>query len=601
MLDRRQLLAAGAAAIAAPAFAQPGDPVGQLNALMDDVFQRMLEESPELVSRLGFDKGERQGAKSRLDDRSAAAVARAKALSADALKRLKAIDRRPLSGMDAVNYDSMAYMTGVAVEADSAFDYGAPGGGSPYVLSQLSGCYRETPDFLGNTHVIETKADCDAYLARLEAFATCLDQESERARRDHARGVIPPDFALERALEQMRPLRDSAPAASPLVTSLADRAKAKGLDGDYGARAARIFSDKVVPALDRQIAVVKAAQGKAWHEAGVWKQPDGAAYYENALRGYTTTSLTPEEIHQTGLDQARELSARAEEILRAQGMTQGSVAERIQALYRDPKHHFPNTDAGKTQLLARLNEHLEEMQARLPEAFSTLPKAPLNIQRVPAYIEAGAPGGYYNQASLDGSRPAIYWINLRDTAEYPDWTLKTLTYHEGVPGHHLQISLQQEADLPLIRKMQFISAHGEGWALYAEELAQEMGMYEGDPLGELGYLQAALFRAGRLVVDTGMHAKRWSREQAIATMRSIDGSPEAAAATEIERYCIWPGQACSYMVGKLTWLRLREKAKATLGARFDLKAFHDWGLLPGVMPLTVLESVIDGRIAAAKA
>ncbi|HYD44339.1 MAG TPA: DUF885 family protein [Phenylobacterium sp.] len=601
MLNRRELLAAGASAVAAPAFAQASTPVAQLNKLMDDVFNQMLDDSPELVTRLGFDKGPRAAAKSKLDDVSAAGVARSKARTAETLRRLKAIDRAPIAGMDAVNYDSMAYTTGVEAEADARFDYGYPGAGNPYVLSQLNGSYRETPDFLANQHTIETKADADAYLARLQAFAKGLDDETARARADHAKGVIPPDFAIERAIQQLTPLAAYAPDKSPLVRSVADRAREKGVAGDYEAQAAKIFRDEVVPALGRQIAALAAAQPKAWHDAGVWKQPDGEAYYAISLKGSTTTSMTAEEIHQTGLDQARRLSERAEALLRAQGMTQGTVGERLQALFKEPKHHYPNTDPGKEQLIADLNAMVKQLTARLPEAFATLPKAPLSIQRVPKYLEAGAPGGYYNQASLDGSRPAIYWINLRDSAEVPKWTLKTLTIHEGVPGHHLQISLQQEADLPLIRKAEFISAHGEGWALYAEELAKEMGFYENDPLGELGYLQAALFRSARLVVDTGMHAKRWSREKAIETMSSIDGSPTATATTEIERYCVWPGQACSYMVGKLTWLRLREKARAALGDRFDLKAFHDWGLLPGVMPLAVLESVIDRQIAAAKA
>ncbi|MDP3382590.1 MAG: DUF885 domain-containing protein, partial [Phenylobacterium sp.] len=208
---------------------------------------------------------------------------------------------------------------------------------------------------------------------------------------------------------------------------------------------------------------------------------------------------------------------------------------------------------------------------------------------------------YYNRPALDGSRPGIYWINLRDSAENPSWTLKTLTYHEAIPGHHLQRSLQQEADIPMLRRIAGFSPYSEGWALYSEQLALEMGMYENDPLGELGQIQASLFRAARLVVDTGIHAKRWSREQAIETMTSIDGSPTSSAATEIERYSVWPGQACSYMVGKLTWLRLRAKAQTALGDRFALPAFHDATLLSGAMPLTVLESVVDRHIAARRA
>ena len=228
----------------------------------------------------------------------------------------------------------------------------------------------------------------------------------------------------------------------------------------------------------------------------------------------------------------------------------------------------------------------------MPQYFGVLPKTKVVIRRVPVATEAGAPGGYYNAGSLDGSRPGAYYINLRDTAEVPSWTLPTLTFHESIPGHHLQLSLQQEAGLPLIRKVVWFSAYGEGWALYAEQLAEEMGMYQDDPLGQVGYLHDAMFRAVRLVVDSGMHGMRWSREQAVKYYTDALGDPEASAITEVERYCVWPGQACSYMVGKLTWLRLRERAKASLGPKFDIREFHDAGLLPGATPLAVLDGVI---------
>ncbi len=251
----------------------------------------------------------------------------------------------------------------------------------------------------------------------------------------------------------------------------------------------------------------------------------------------------------------------------------------------------------EAKLLEDLNAKVAVVQARLPAWFRTLPRAKVEIRRVPAYTEGAAPGGYYNQGALDGSRPGAFYINLRDTAEVPSWALPTLTYHEAIPGHHLQLSLQQEAGLPLIRKLVWFEAYGEGWALYAEQLAAEMGLYDDDPMGRIGYLHDALFRAVRLVVDSGLHQKRWSREQAVAYYTGALGDPEAAAITEVERYAVWPGQACSYMVGKLTWLRLRERARARLGARFDIRDFHDAGLTAGAVPLTVL----DGLVAAYEA
>jgi uncharacterized protein (DUF885 family) len=559
------------------------------------MFAEALAESPLFTTSLGLDTGAHADAKSKLDDQSIGQLEHLRALNASDLKALQAIDRSQLTGMDAVNYDAVIFATATTAEADRQFPYGAQGAGSPYVISQLTGSYQVVPSFLATQHTIVTKADADAYLARLEAFATAMDQETERTRRDVGLGVIPPDFIIDRTLTQMQGLQ-VAPEKSPLVSSVADRAKAKGIAGDYAGQASKIYSDKVMPALSRQVALMHELRPKAGHDAGVWRLPEGEAYYAVSLKQGTTTTMTPAEVHQMGIDQARVLAARADVILKKQGMTKGSVGQRIHALYQDKRYQYENTDAAKVKLIEDLNGLVRAMQVRLPQYFATLPKATVEIRRVPKFIEAGAPGGYYNNASLDGSRPGIYWINLRDTAEVPRWSLPTLTYHESIPGHHLQLSLQQEADLPMIRRAAYYPAYGEGWALYAEQLAQEMGVYENDPLGEIGYLQAALFRAARLVVDTGIHAMRWSREQAIATMAEIDGEPVSSAATENERYCVWPGQACSYMVGKLTWLRLREKARTTLGPKYDIRQFHDAGLLAGNMPLTALEGVIDGYI-----
>jgi uncharacterized protein (DUF885 family) len=310
--------------------------------------------------------------------------------------------------------------------------------------------------------------------------------------------------------------------------------------------------------------------------------------------------MGPSEIHKAGLDVVQDYTARIDEIMKTQGMTQGTVGERLRAMYSDPKLRYPNTDEGKEKLIADLNKKVQTVRARLPQYFGVLPKADVAIKRIPKYSEAGQPGGYYLPPSLDGARPGTYYINLRDTAEVPGWTLPTLTYHESIPGHHLQGSIQQEASLPIIRKISFFSAYLEGWALYAEQLADEMGMYDGDPLGRIGYMHDAMFRGVRLVVDTGMHAMRWSREQALKYYVDALGDQDASAVTEVERYCVWPGQACSYMLGKLTFLRLRDKARAALGPRFNIRDFHDAVLLCGAVPLTVLDDVVDNYIAAKK-
>jgi len=523
--------------------------------------------------------------------------------------RIQLIDRSALSGMDGVNYDTMFYDLETADAANRLRDYGNGGVGSgsgpisaaagqPYVISQLSGAYSTIPDFLDSQHSIETKADADAYLARLEAFAAAMDQDAEVVRHDVAEGVIPPDFSIAGALEQMNALRSVAADQSVLSMSVAKRAKDKNIAGDYGADAAKIVSEKVYPALDRQIALMRELQPRATHDAGVWKFPDGDSYYFDSLTYWTTSSMSPTEIHKAGLDVVEDYTARIDAIMKAQGMIQGTVGERLRAMFTDPKYQYPNTDDGKDKLIADLNKKVEAVRARLPQYFGVLPKADVVIKRIPKYTEAAQPGGYYQDPSLDGSRPGTYYINLRDTAEVPSWTLPTLTFHESIPGHHLQGSIQREASLPLARKVSFFSAYLEGWALYAEQLADEMGLYENDPFGRIGYMHDAMFRGVRLVVDTGMHAMRWSREQALKYYMDTLGDQEASAATEIERYAVWPGQACSYMLGKLEFLKLRDKARAALGPRFNIRDFHDAVLLCGAVPLSVLDDVVDNYIAA---
>jgi uncharacterized protein (DUF885 family) len=345
------------------------------------------------------------------------------------------------------------------------------------------------------------------------------------------------------------------------------------------------------------MALMQGLRPKAVHDAGVWRLPDGEAYYAMALASQTTSTMTPQEVHKLGLDITQELHARADALFKKIGKTQGSVAERYAELFKDPKYIYPNTDEGKAKEIADLNKLVQAMQKRLPQYFGELPKTPLEIRRIPPATEAGA-STHYTDGSLDGTRPGIYWLNLRDTGEAPYWDMPTTTFHEGIPGHHLQLTLQKQADLPMLRKAGGFGAYIEGWALYSEQLAQEMGFYADDPAGELGYIHDALLRSGRLVTDTGIHALRWDREKAVQTLHEIDGDPIALAGQEIERYACNPGQACSYMVGKVTILRLREKAKQALGPRFDIRQFHDAVLLAGAMPLTVLERVVDSYIAS---
>ena len=610
-LDRRRLLftaAAGAAlsaagqslaapqAAAAPAAASGAQ--GQLNTLMDRIFQEMLMESPETLTSLGMDKGPMAAMKARLDDRSQAKIDADKADFRQAMTDLNAINRAELSGASRIHFDTLKFF-GDTVMTGYDFPYGGGFFPSPYTVSQLGGAYQGIPDFLDSQHAIETTEDAEAYLSRLEAFGTALDQETERMKADFAAGAVPPDFIIAKTLTQMNALIDTPVDQLTLVASIARRAGEKGLAGDWKGRAEAIVNASVLPALNRQANAFKAVQPQATHDAGVWRLPNGAAFYDFGIRTYTTTTMSGDEIHEMGLAQLAELSSRADAILKAQGMTQGSVGARIGALGKDARFIYPNTDEAKEELLRDLNGQMEAMARRLPDYFGRIPKSPVEVRRVPKAIEAGAPGGYYNSPALDGSRPGYYYINLRDTAEWPKWTLPTLTYHEASPGHHHQIALQQENDdAPMLMKVMGFSAYSEGWGLYAEQLADEMGVYENDPWGQIGYLQSMMFRATRLVVDSGLHHKRWSREQAIRFMVDAIGDQESSVTTEIERYCVWPGQAASYKVGHTTISQIREAAKRKLGPKFDIKSFHDTLLGVGGVPLEVLKQVMDEWVAA---
>ena len=605
MFDRRTLLATLAATTAmagirSPARAMAAEaPSGEgarLTRIYERAYDMLVETNPEFATALGLDKGDNATAKAKLNDRSPAGIRRDHDLYRTGLKELKTIDPAKLSGMDLVNYETFRGPWEDYVKAYDTFDYGLHSWPEPHPVTQLSGTYRSIPDFLINQHSIANAADAEAYLARCADFAVQLDNETGRIKDDHVAGVIPPDFVIDRTLGQFDRIWAPTPPANGLTANIA--AKTKDIPGDWAARCAAIVRDRIYPAMRRQAGELRDVRPRATHDAGVWRLPKGDEYYAYALRYATTTSMSAEELHKLGLERVAELSARADAIFKAQGMTKGTVAERMRALGKDPRFLYPNTDAGKEKLIAELNAQMQAMQARLPEAFGRLPKARVEIRRVPADIEDGATGGYYQIPALDGSRPGAYYINLRDTAENPSWTLPTLTYHEASPGHHHQIALAQEAEgIPRLRRLPSYSVYTEGWGLYAEQLADEMGVYENDPWGRLGYLQSYMFRAARLVADTGLHHYRWSREKGIAYYNETLGTPEPSNITEIERYCVWPGQATSYMVGQVKWVAIREKARQALGAKFDLAGFHDTALAAGAMPISVLEKLIDRWVA----
>jgi uncharacterized protein (DUF885 family) len=604
-MDRRSFLStAGAAALATPfaslepfaALAQSaGSGDAALNALFERIFQEQVRTSPFLATYTGLDKGELAGLKSQLDtrpDRQARLeeIARTNKF----IGWLEAVPPASLSQAAALNREVILWDFRTSNVGPERFDIGNPQ--SPYVISQQDGAYFSIPDFLHSAHTVETAADAEAYLSRLSQFATVLDNETEEQRRQAARGFLAPAWSLDLALEQMRKLREPAPAANGMTTSLSERAAAKNIGGDWKGRAARIVADQVYPALDRQIAAIVALRPTSRPGDGIWRVPGGGEIYAAALAEATTTTMGAEEIHQLGLQQVAEISAELDTILRGAGYSNGSVGERLTALNKSPDQLYPNTDAGRAELLASLNAGMADMTSRLPRAFHNPPKDPLEIRRVPPEIQDGASNGYYRPAALDGSRPAIYFINLKATADWPKYSLPALTYHEGNPGHHLQNSITQgSGEIPMLRRIAFYSAYGEGWALYAEQVADELGAYKG--IERAGYLQSFLFRAERLVVDTGLNHKRWSREQATDHMVAATGFARPRVQREIERYCASPGQACSYKIGHIAWSRARAKAQQALGARFDVRDFHDI-LKEGAMPLTIFERRVDERIQA---
>lgn len=601
--DRRSFLAAsaGAALVAAtPALAQAGGEDAKLRTRLDAMFETLVDDSPRFATSLGLDKGARAALKSQLDDNSNAAKARRLERSRGWVADLKAIDRAKLSASSKVDLDVVLYQQENAVRNGDKYKFGDVGGNfSPYVISQQRGAYANVPDFLDSQHKVVDAADAEAYLARLHAFAGAMDEDLVRQKIDVGMGVVPADFICDLAVGQMKALRDQPPAQTILVASIVKKAKAANLPGDWEARASKIVTDEVFPALDRQIASMQSVRAMAKPDVGAWSLPGGDAYYADAVKSSTTTNYTPQEVHQLGLDQVAEISSRLDAILKARGMTKGSVGARLMAVNNEPAQVFPATDEGRAEMLRLLNEHIVKVYALLPQAFRTLPKAKVEVKRVPVFIQDGASNGYYNSAAPDGSRPAAFYINLKETADWPRYNLWTLAHHETVPGHHLQIALAQEStQIPNLRRYGFgFSAFSEGWALYAEQLAQEMGANDADPLGEAGYLQSLLFRAARLVTDTGIHAKRWTRAQATQYMVDTIGNTPSRAQREVERYFAGPGQANSYKVGHTVWAKVRAEAKAKLGPKFDLKAYHDAVLLSGAMPLTVLQRHVSEWVA----
>lgn len=607
--SRRSLLGGAAAAgaltllptaanAAAGAATPTGDP--KLAAALKVIADAILQRSPETATLLGVDSGANASLAGKLSDITPAGEAEDRRVYANARQLLAGIPRAGLQGSDINNYDSAAWAMGVAGEGER-FKFGFTGtsGGIPYVVSQQNGTYQQAAEFLDSYHRIENAAGADAYLSRLEQVGPSIDAETARITADAAKGVIPPDFIIANILGQQAQLRGVAASESKFVTSVATRSAKLGLP-DPSARATKMVEASIYPALDRQMAALKAL--KANSDAGVWKLPDGAAYYQFLLKSQTTTSLTAAEIHATGVEQNRLIEAEMDKILRSQGLTQGSVGDRTAALTTDARFVKPDSDAGRAAVIAYVQGQIDAIRPRMGRLSKLGLRADVQVKRVPVDIQDGASLGYMNFASTDGKRPAIYYINLKKMDTWPTWTLPSLTFHEAIPGHAWQgayLAEHPEAVAPTAQLIGF-NAFIEGWALYAEQLVDEDGYYANDPFGRLGYLNAQRYRAVRLIVDTGLHDLRWSRDKAIDVMVANTGRARQAITSEIDRYCASPGQACGYKIGHNEILKQRARAKALLGPKWDVRDFNDALVSTGGVPLTALPGVVDRMVAKVK-
>jgi len=574
---------------------------GEANALaaLDQISEHLLKLFPESATSLGIDTGARAALRSQLGDRSADGQQRIADQVRQDLDHVKAIDTNRLSHATRTSVEVVRSAYATALEG-FALPYGDITVGNwrntPYVVIQNVGAYLDIPRFIDSDHRIENAADAEAYLARLQSYAKQLEGELGRIKAAREKGLVPPVFLIDKALAQMRMSVKGAREGGALVESIARRTRS--IPGNWSERAKAIAAQDIAPAIDRQIAELEQERTVAKDDAGMWARPNGDEFYTWALKASTTTTMTPDEVHAMGQSELDRLQSQMDAIMKGIGLTTGSVGDRMKAIARDPKYKFSEGDQGRAEIMAFIEDRLAWIRARLPRAFNTLVNPNMEVKRLPPEEEPGAPTAYGGSGSIDGRIPGRIWINLRTTDLHSKFALADLAFHESIPGHIWQGEYTHE--MPLIRQLLAFNAYSEGWALYAQQLADELGAYENDPVGKLGYLQAIAFRACRLVVDTGIHAKRWTREQGVNFFVERNGSNPIEVASEVDRYCSWPGQACGYKVGHSEINRQRERAKAALGPKYDLKAFDDAVVLGGNVPLDVLAKNVDEYIRTAK-
>jgi uncharacterized protein (DUF885 family) len=509
------------------------------------------------------------------------------------LEILARYDRDELE--DKLSYDILEWYMKDSQEGNRFLYYNYP-------VNQLSGIQSGLPDFMINTHYLGKPEDARDYVTRVGRFGTAFDQVLEGLRHREELGIVPPLFVVRHVLEEMRNFISPLPAEQLLYTHLAEKTKElEGFDAasrdELLAELEKVIDEVVYPAYRRMITFFEQQEAIATTDDGVWKFPDGEAFYAHQLRHYTTTDMTADEIHELGLAEVDRLQAEMKAILKAEGYNAGDLAATMNALNADERFLYPDSDAGRAQIIEDYKRIIAEIDAGLAPMFDVRPRAAVDVERVPEFKQETSPGAYYEAAPFDGSKPGVFFVNLRNVREIPKFGMRTLAYHEAIPGHHFQIGIAQELQgVPFFRRIVPFTAFVEGWALYAEKVAAESG-FEDDPYDRLGYLTGQLFRAARLVVDTGIHAKRWTREEALTYMLETTGMPETDVVAEIERYIVDPGQACAYKVGQLKILELRQRAMTALGEDFDVRGFHNVLLTNGAVPLAILERLVDNWIA----
>ena len=595
------------AAEKAAAAAQPAESADSaFDRALDDMTRAFFYHNPEQATIYGVSELVVPRTAHRLKSRSPLGESGRREELFAALERMQAMDPADLSGDRPRTHAVVTTLMEGALAPAAVVDYGTTVDGFgfyflPYTINQNSGPTVDIPNFLNSKQAVNDAEDAEAYLVRLAAVEGALDGALESFRIGVSKGAMPPDFVVDKALAVVESFVDAPADENAIYVNFVERLDTADVEGGaaYAERALKIVADEVIPAYRRIGDYLAEIRGSAPHEAGIWRLPKGEALYAAMVRHMTDAERSPDEVHRIGLNEVARITAEMDAILESDGYTEGSVGERMQRLGLEERFVYPNTMEGKAALIADASAQIDGIKAVLPEWFATMPKFPVEVKAVPGYSQDSAPTGYYNPPAKDSSRPGVYWINVRDTAVHPRFALPTLTSHEAIPGHHLHFATAVEQDLPPLLPAIWSNASGEGWALYAELLAAEMGVYDGDPYGDLGRLQAELHRAVRLVVDTGMHAKKWSREQAIEYMIDVEGVEEGTAVSEVERYAVWPGQALGYKLGMLKILELREEALQRLGERFDIRDFNDTVLHVASTPLPVIESTIRDWIRQA--